>query len=75
MICQVNGAVTQLSRLSWRNGGELRIKGEYGREVGSRAFSQLVDTPRKTLAPVNYDEVTLVAVNRQCSKLIRFAVE
>lgn len=33
--------------------GEQRVK--YGREVGSRASSQLLDSPRNTPAPANRD--------------------
>jgi hypothetical protein len=40
-------------------------KGEYGGEVGSRASSQLIDSRRKTPAPVNYYQVTLSIVNRR----------
>ncbi len=58
-------AVTLLSRQLWKNAEKSRTKGEYGREVDSRASSQLLDSPRETPAPANYHKVTLGAVNRR----------
>jgi len=61
----VLSAVTLLSRQLRKNAEKPRTKGEYGREVDSRASSQLLDSPPETPAPANYHKVTLGAVNRR----------
>jgi hypothetical protein len=56
-----HASVTVVVEKRWKTAN----KGEKGREVGSRASSQLLDSPRKTPAPVNCYKFALRAVNRR----------
>ena len=43
---------------------KVEINGGYGRRVDARVSSQFADSPRRTLSPAKWLEITLVIVNR-----------
>jgi hypothetical protein len=78
VVCRRAGChatVTAIVEKLWK----VANKSEYGREVGSRASSQLTDSPRKTSAPVKCNKTTRMPVNRtlgitgqNCARIQRF---